>query len=37
MVGLPDEFWFNGVPHRDEEELEAWEVARRGKRRIGEV
>jgi hypothetical protein len=36
-VGLPDEYWFNGVPHRDEAELEVWEAARRGKRRIGGV
>jgi hypothetical protein len=34
-MGMPAETWFNGVPHRNEAELEAWEAARRGKRVIG--
>jgi hypothetical protein len=29
---MPEETWFNGVPHRDEAALEVWEAQRRGKR-----
>jgi hypothetical protein len=31
-IGMPPEYWFNGVPHRAEDELETWEAQRRGKR-----
>jgi hypothetical protein len=31
QMGMPPEVWFNGVPHRDEAELESWEAQRRGK------
>ena len=31
-IAMPIETWLNGVPHRDEAELEIWEAERRGKR-----
>jgi hypothetical protein len=34
-MGLPEEVWLNGMPHREEGEVEAWEAERRGKRVIG--
>jgi hypothetical protein len=35
QLNMPVEFWLNGMPHRDEAELEQWEAERRGKRVIG--
>jgi hypothetical protein len=33
-MGLPEEVWLNGMPHREESEVEAWKAERRGKRVI---
>jgi hypothetical protein len=27
-MNMPDEYWFNGLPHRAEDELETWERSR---------
>jgi hypothetical protein len=31
-MGMPPETWFNGVPHREENDLEMWEAERYGVR-----